>query len=527
MNIVLIGFMGTGKSAVGKQLARHLGMSYIDTDDLIQEKEARSIPEIFAKQGENYFRDRETEVVKEVAEQDGQVISTGGGVVLREENMRALRKRGFIVSLNARLEVILRRTDNGEKRPLLGGCPEKSRRVKDLLRQRNSLYRRADLIVDTSSLQISEITGKIMKYLPKEKLQVRLGDRSYPVFIGLSLTGVGEITKNIHTGKKILIVSDRKVFPLYGEEVEKSLRGEGFDVSSVQIPRGERYKSLPRARKIYDICLEEKLDRSSCILALGGGVVGDLAGFVAATFLRGINFLMVPTTLLSQVDSGVGGKVGVNLPRGKNLIGAFYQPRFVLIDPSVLRTLSPRRIREGMAEVIKSAIIKDDGFFFYLEENMEKALQCEPEVMSAIIKKAVKVKIEVVQKDEKEEKGVRQLLNFGHTIGHAIEKVSKYGKYTHGEAVAIGMRGAAKIGVKMGCFPSRSLTRLEKLLGEVGLPAKAKGLNPEDIIEALSLDKKVREGKIAFVLPERIGQVFLTTDVPHRLLEETIKELVE
>jgi len=235
-------------------------------------------------------------------------------------------------------------------------------------------------------------------------------------------------------GKKILIISDRKVFPLYGEKVKNSLKEEGFSISSLEIPPGEKSKTLSKVKKIYNFCLEKKLDRLSSILALGGGVVGDMAGFAAATFLRGINFLMVPTTLLSQVDSAVGGKVGVNLPQGKNLVGAFYQPRFVLIDPLVLRTLSPKRIREGMAEVIKCAIIKNDGFFSYLENNLQKVFNKDFETLKFVIEKAVKTKIDIVEEDEREERGIRQILNFGHTIAHAIEATAKYGRYTHGDA---------------------------------------------------------------------------------------------
>lgn len=527
MNIILVGFMGTGKTVVGKELAKRLGREYIDIDEVIQEKEGRPIPRIFAKQGEEYFRQIETRVIKQFSELDGYVISAGGGAVLREENIGALRKRGVLICLRTKPEVIWRRVRKDEGRPLLKGFCDKKERIKQLLKERAPFYNQADITVDTSYLTVSEIVEEIIKLLAPHRLWVKLKDRSYPVLIGSSIDEVGEVAKDLKLGKKILIISDTNVFPLYGDRVRGSLEKQGFWVKFLQIPPGEKYKSLNQAKKIYNFCLQTELDRTSSILALGGGVIGDLAGFAAATFLRGINFLMVPTTLLSQVDSGVGGKVGVNLPQGKNLVGAFYQPRFVLIDPSVLETLSTRRIKEGVAEVIKSAIIENEEFFFYLEENIENALRKDFEVLKTLIKRAVEVKIKVIQEDEREEKGIRQILNFGHTIAHAIEAASKYGRYTHGEAVAVGMIGAAKIGEDMGLFPPHSFTRVSKLLKKAKLPVRVKNLHPAQIMKALKVDKKIREGRLFFVLPEEIGKVCLRDDVPPRLVKKVVERLVK
>jgi len=486
---------------VGRELAKRLEMKYIDTDEMIQKREGRGIPEIFAQDGESYFRKIETQVVKEVSKLEGYVISTGGGVVLNRENMEALKKRGYLVCLKATPEVILRRIkEGGEERPLLKGFVDQKKRIQELLEKRNPLYKQVDFVIDTSFLPVSEIVDRIVTSLSRKKLWVRLAERSYP--------------------------SDRNVFPLYGERVKVSLEEEGFCVTFLEIPPGERYKSLSQVRRIYNLCLDFALDRTSSILALGGGVIGDLAGFVAATFLRGINFLVVPTTLLSQVDSSVGGKVGVNLPQGKNLVGSFYQPRFVLIDPLVLQTLSPRRMREGMAEVIKCAMIKNGDFFSFLEKNIDKALSRDFQPLRFIIDKAVRIKIKVVEEDEREEKGIRQILNFGHTIGHAIEVESGYRRYTHGEAVAIGMMGEARLGEKMGLFPPESLKRLENLLIRAKLPTKGRGLNSEKIFQALKMDKKIREGKQVFVLPQKIGEVLLIHNIPQELVKKVIEELV-
>ena len=366
MNITLVGFMGTGKSIVGKHLAKRLKMRYIDLDEIIEKKENRPISQIFTQEGEEYFRRIENQVTEELSKLEGYVISTGGGVVLEEENVKFLRKKGVIVCLKAAPEIIWERTKNNQERPLLEGFSDKKKRIKELLKERIPFYDQADIIIDTSSCLVSQTVENIVKILTPEKLWVELGKRRYPVFMGSSIDNVGKIVQDSKLREKILIVSDTNVFPLYGKRVQDSLEKEGYRVLVFQISPGEKYKSLIQVRKIYDFCLKNKLDRTSSILALGGGVVGDLAGFVAATFLRGVNFLIIPTTLLSQVDSGVGGKVGVDLPQGKNLVGAFYQPKFVLIDPFLLKTLSLRRIREGMAEVIKCAIIKNDGFFSYL-----------------------------------------------------------------------------------------------------------------------------------------------------------------
>ena len=528
MNIILVGFMGTGKSSVGERLSKIIGKKYFDVDKIIEEREKRSIPEIFSEKGEDYFRRVESEVIKELAKTDESVISTGGGAIVRKENLENLRRKGLLICLTARPEVILKRTEKEGERPLLDAALDKRiNTIKKLLEKREPFYKKADVTIDTSFLSVSQVVDEIVKILKPERLFVDLKERGYPVFIGFLLEKVGEIAKNFASGRKVLIVSDTNVFPLYGEATRKSLEERGFDVYCLQVPAGEKSKSLGRVRKIYDFCLSKGFDRGSSILALGGGVVGDLAGFAAATFMRGIRFYMVPTTLLSQVDSGVGGKVGVNLPQGKNLVGAFYQPKFVLIDPVLLRTLSLRRIREGLAEIIKCAIIKNGEFFSYLEDNISKIISRDIGIIKEVIKKAVKVKMEIVEEDEKEEKGLRQVLNFGHTIAHAIEKVSGYRRYTHGEAVAVGMVGEAKIGREMGILPATSFERIKNLVEKAGLPLKAKGVKPEEVMDALKVDKKKREDKIFFVLPKDIGDVFLTSDVPPSIVRKVLREIID
>jgi len=353
-----------------------------------------------------------------------------------------------------------------------------------------------------------------------EIIKLNLNERTYPIYIGANLTKIGETLSRFNLGKKILIISNAYILSLYGKTIERSLKDAGFSVFLTCVPEGEEGKSLPQAAKLYECCLKYKLDRSSTILSLGGGVIGDLSGFVAATYLRGINFINVPTTLLSQVDASIGGKVAVNLPAGKNLVGTFYQPKFVYIDPSVLKTLSFKEIKNGMAEIVKYGMIKDAEFFSYLEENLEKIKNLNEEALNLVITRSVEIKVKVVEEDEREERGKREILNFGHTFGHALEKATNYKGYTHGEAVAIGMVIASKIACKVGIFSQESLLRLKRLLQKIGLPVEIGEIDREKAFDALYLDKKRREGKLRFLLPERIGKVILTEKVPSSLIEE-------
>jgi len=358
-------------------------------------------------------------------------------------------------------------------------------------------------------------------------ISVKLDKRSYPVYIGGKLEDIGQVARQFPVGNKFLIITNERVFSLYGQRVRDSLKSSGFDVCLAKIPDGERYKSLPWASKLYALCLEFKLDRSSTILALGGGVIGDLAGFVASTFLRGINFAIAPTTLLAQVDASVGGKVAVNLPQGKNLVGSFYQPKFVYIDLSVLKTLPSREIRAGLAEVVKYAMIKDEELFSSLERDVDRVKDLDEEILRFIVTQSVKIKAKIVEEDEREE-GKRQILNFGHTIGHAIEAITEYRRYRHGEAVAMGMVAAAKVALKMRSFPVSSFVRLKALLEGLNLPTTlGRKIDMEELLNALYRDKKVREGKLHFVLPKQIGSVFVTEEVSSCLIREVLKELEE
>lgn len=359
-------------------------------------------------------------------------------------------------------------------------------------------------------------------------VSINLGDeRSYPVYIGVDIANLGKTVKSFSLRDKVLLISDERVYSLYGEEVKSSLEENDFDVSIASVPPGETSKSLLQVEKLYTRCAELKLDRSAAILALGGGVIGDLAGFVASTYLRGINFFLLPTTLLAQVDASVGGKVGVDLPAGKNLVGSFYQPKFVYMDLETLQTLEPRQVREGLAEVVKHGLIKDEELFCYLEKNIGRVGNLDREVARFIIERSVRIKARVVEEDEREERGKRQVLNFGHTIGHAIEGATEYNRYTHGEAVSLGMVAAAKISEKLGFIRGDLVKRLTGLLKAIGLPVKMKKIDEDKLWDALYRDKKIRAGELNFILARDIGDVFLTSEVPMKVIKEVLREIEE
>lgn len=340
-----------------------------------------------------------------------------------------------------------------------------------------------------------------------QTLTVNLGDRSYPIHLGEDLLPrAGKLLKQAGCGEKIAIITNPTVARLYLKPVEEGLVRSGFRVTPVLVPEGEEHKNLKSLSAIVDRLISERFERSSSLIALGGGVIGDLAGFAAATFLRGVPYVQIPTTLLAQVDSSVGGKTGVNHREGKNLIGAFYQPRLVLIDVGVLQTLPRRELLAGLAEVIKYGIIEDPRLFVLLEEKLERLLALDRDLLVEIIATSCAIKAKVVEKDEREE-DYRSVLNFGHTIGHALESLTGYEKFLHGEAVAIGMAQAASISVRQEFCDKESLQRIHRLIGRAGLPIDIPShIKPQELVKRMEVDKKSVEGKIKFVLCAGIGK---------------------
>lgn len=532
-NIVLTGFMGTGKTEVGKTLARVTGYVFVDVDAEIEKRLQMTVSAIFDTHGEAEFRRIETEVLRDLSRRTRSVIATGGGAVTSAENRSLLRSGGVVVCLTASTRTILHRVRGNSDRPLLK-AENPALRIQELLEARQPFYDQADVMVSTDGKRPKEIAEEIIERVALlnaerrrgqrvmkviQKVSVKLGSRSYSIGIGNGmLDSLGEQLIPFGFSRKVGVVSNPTVFRLYGERVMQSLRNVGLEPFSVLIPDGEKYKTLKSVEAILTHLLEERLDRKACLIALGGGVIGDITGFVASVYMRGISFIQVPTTLLSQVDSSVGGKTGVNHPLGKNMIGAFYQPRMVWIDTATLRTLPQRELLCGIAEVIKYGVIWDERFFAFLERKREALLGLDPAVVAEVVKTSCSIKAQVVAKDERES-GLRAILNYGHTIGHAIETETCYKQFLHGEAVAIGMVSAAELSQRMKLLDKASVFRIRALIAAYGLPVDVpEGLEAERLGAHMKIDKKAESGKIIFVLPERIGAVRLVKEVDMKLI---------
>ena len=354
-----------------------------------------------------------------------------------------------------------------------------------------------------------------------QTLKVALGERSYPIHIGAGLLTRAELIADRLPKKKVAIITNATVGPLYLAPLARALEARGVEVVPITLPDGEQHKNWETLNRIFDALLERRCERGTTLIALGGGVVGDLAGFAAAAFLRGVPYIQVPTTLLAQVDSAVGGKTAINHPLGKNMIGAFYQPRAVIADTDTLATLAPREHAAGLAEVIKYGLIRDPALFEWLEKNMARLVKREAEPLAHAIERSCAIKAEIVAQDERED-GVRALLNFGHTFGHAIEAGTGYGTWLHGEAVGAGMALAARLSQRLGLIGPEVVHRVDAILKTAGLPARAPDLGLARYLELMGHDKKVEGGRIRFVLLKRVGEAFVSADVPPAALADVL-----
>lgn len=557
--IVLTGFSGTGKSAVAPLVAHRLGWEVLDTDHLVEERTGRPIPDIFRDEGEERFRQLETEALREACWREDAVVSAGGGAVLRRENRARMADGGFIVCLEARPETILRRLQAGQAaepldRPLLTSADPLAR-IRGLKAARQQVYALCDWTVHTDGLTADEVADEVVrayKLLAAPVLAdagrvpglsaagtgagaatssmpegaaciVRTAGGAYPVFVGWGALGaLGRRLRDAGLARQVYVITDDAVFHHLGARVEGTLKGSGIPFDSRAVKPGEASKSLETAAGLYDWLVGRQAERGHAVAAVGGGVVTDLGGFVAATFARGLPLVHVPTTLLGMVDAAIGGKVAVNHPRAKNMIGCFYQPRLVLADVSTLSTLPPRELRSGWGEVIKHAFIADEGYLEFLEENAEAIQRLDPETTAEAIRRSVVIKADVVGQDEREETGLRMVLNYGHTLAHAIEAATDYGRYLHGEAVAAGMTAAAEISVHMGLLTPEAAARQLRLLKRFGLPVSAGGLDRQRIAGAMALDKKVRGKAVRWVLLEGIGRPAVRDDVPPEVVEAAL-----
>jgi len=541
-NIILTGFSGSGKSLVAREVAQRLNWAFIDTDDEVAKLAGKAIAEIFRQDGESRFRELERQVIEKACQQKQSVIAIGGGAIVNLRNYELLSRSGFIFCLEARAETIYQRLfqnatygSGPEVRPLLADeSPLES--IRQLKTSRQSYYANVDWTIHTDILNISQVAGEVIrgwKLLCSARNDidkdvacwVRTATQSYPVFLGYGLLDkLGEKIEELGLSGRVVIISDETVASIYGRKVEEALRDAGFTVNSFAVSPGEESKNIDSAIRIYDFLVERRVERGDILIALGGGMVGDLAGFVAATFLRGISWAQVPTSLVAMVDASIGGKVGINRPQGKNLIGAFYQPGFVLADCQTLTSLPERELTSGWAEVIKYGLILDKDFFEFLEANVDKLIGLEPTAVRQAIACSAAIKAQVVSEDEKE-RGKRIMLNYGHTIAHGLEAASQYGRLLHGEAVAIGMTGAAKLSQRLGLLSVEAVERQQSLLQRFGLPVTFSGLRLVDVKKAMELDKKISAKAIRWVLLQDIGKTAICSDVPQQDVVAVLREL--
>jgi len=543
-NIFLVGLMGAGKTTVGRALAKKLNKRFIDSDHEIESRTGASIPVIFEIEGEEGFRRREAEVIRDLTAQQGVILATGGGAVLRPENRAFLKERGTVIYLRAAVNQILQRTSRDKNRPLLQTADPR-KRLEDLTREREPLYREvADLIVETGRPNIAALVQSILDQLAERDanasssmstpqntqanshtvtLQVDLGERSYPIVIGPGRLTDSGWCKHV-AGERVAVVTNTTVGPLYLETVRKTLEAAGKRVTSVVLPDGEEEKNWNSLMLIYDALLREQCDRKTTLIALGGGVIGDMTGFAAATYMRGVPFIQIPTTLLAQVDSSVGGKTGINHPLGKNMIGAFYQPQAVVADIDTMNTLPARELSAGLAEVIKHGAIADTRFFDWIEANMAGLLARDAQAITHAVRRSCEIKADVVRQDEREG-GLRAILNFGHTFAHAIESGLGYGEWLHGEAVGCGMVMAADLSQRLGYIDAAAKARLTAVVRAAGLPVTAPDLGAARWLELMQVDKKNEGGKIKFILLKPLGSPIITT-VPQESLLATIAACV-
>ena len=536
--------MGAGKTTIGRMLARRLNMAFIDSDHEIEARTGASIPWIFEIEGEPSFRRREADVIRELTAQRGIVLATGGGAVLNPASRALLAERGTVVYLRASVNSILQRTSHDKNRPLLQTADPR-RKLEDLTAQREPLYREiADLVIDTGRPNVQSMVQTIIDQIAQLEtararkarttmneqacisLDVELGERSYPIVIGRGLLDNGALlTRHIGGSGKVAIVTNTTVAPLYLDKVAAPLRAAGREVLPIILPDGEEYKNWQSLNLVFDALLANKCDRKTTLVALGGGVIGDLTGYAAASYMRGVPFVQIPTTLLAQVDSSVGGKTGINHPLGKNMIGAFYQPRAVIADTATLDTLPERELSAGLAEVIKHGAILDAGFFDWIEQNIGKLVARNHDALAHAILRSCEIKADVVKRDEREG-GLRAVLNFGHTFGHAIENGLGYGAWLHGEAVGCGMVMAADLSQRLGLIDAASVARLRKLVAAAGLPVVAPDLGAERWIELMEVDKKNEGGAIKFILLKPLGSPSIT-GAPRAQLEATLAATVD
>lgn len=583
-NIFVTGFSGTGKTTVGREAARRMGWRFVDLDEDIEAAAGKPIHAIFAADGEAHFRALESQALLAACAREGQVVSTGGGIVMSAANRKAMASNGAIVCLEATPETIYARVRAQSEgadaiaRPMLA-ADDPMRRIRVLKSQRQLNYTLAHWTVHTDTLSTAQAAREVarafdilnddgdeicyraypkwMEVRAREMLDdqggngalalsnessataaalgdagdtaavVRASAGDYPVWVGWGiLDELGERMKSA-LGASVstaYIITDEGAHR-QARRAQFALEAAGMAAHMFIMPQGETNKTLETAQLIYRWLAERKAERGHAVVAVGGGVVGDLAGFAAATYLRGMPFAQIPTSLLAMMDASIGGKVAVDLPQGKNLVGAFYQPKFVLSDVSALRTLQPRELASGWAEAIKHGLILDEQLLSDFEDQRAPILDLERDVATQIIRRSVAIKANIVSQDERETLGIRILLNYGHTIGHAIEAATGYGRFLHGEAVSVGMMGAAYIGQALGMLSAADVDRQRAALRGYGLPLAFADMDIDAVKDAMQSDKKTAGRAIRWVMLDGIGNAVTRNDVPPELAQDALERL--
>jgi shikimate kinase / 3-dehydroquinate synthase len=534
-SIVLVGLMGAGKTSIGRRLAARVGLPFRDADAEIELAAGCTIPELFARYGESAFRDGERRVIRRLLAGDPMVLAFGGGAFMDAETRAVTREDAASVWLRCSLQTLVKRVATRDNRPLLANG-DREETLRQLMDVRYPVYAEADVVVDCGDESADHTTARVLdsllRWKPARRLSVVLPSTSYDVVIGDNLLQrAGALLASRLPQKRAVIVTDSEVARLHLPTLQAGLAETAFTTSTIVVPNGEATKNLDTYMSVLDQLLEARVERRTAVIALGGGVVGDLAGFAAATTLRGLPFVQIPTTLLSQVDSSVGGKTGVNTKRGKNLVGAFYQPRIVLADTGTLATLPPRELRAGYAEIVKAGLIGDAAFFDWCERFGPAVVNGDRDAQAEAIKRACAFKAAVVGDDEREEKpnDGRALLNLGHTFGHALEAEYGYdGGLLHGEGVAVGLGLAFKLSARLGLCTQADVDRVVGHIAAVGMPADLSMLNRRfsaaTLIGHMRRDKKMRDGTLQFVLTRGIGRAFTSPDVPPNAVTDLLRD---
>ncbi|CAI3936271.1 3-dehydroquinate synthase [Commensalibacter papalotli (ex Botero et al. 2024)] len=521
--IILIGLMGAGKTTIGKKLAQYLSIPFIDSDHEIEKTAGCTITDIFEQYGEAEFRRVEHEVIRRLIKQSSVVIATGGGAFMHAKTRQLLKEQATTIWLHCNVDTLLERISHHTHRPLLNSS-NKREILSDLITTRYPVYAEADYIIPCHDNKIETTLTQILSILEQAKkmrtLPVTLSNTQYNVLIGPNLLQqAGTLLTPLLSQKKVFIVVDENVASFHLQTLTNSLTLSQIEYETILIPPGENTKSFKYYEQVVNTLLEKNVERQTPVIALGGGVTGDLSGFAAATVLRGLPFIQIPTTLLSQVDSSVGGKTGINTPTGKNLLGAFYQPQIVIADTHTLNTLPQRELLAGYAEIVKAGLIDDIELFEWCENNGEKILSKESHYLDEAVERACAFKARIIKNDEFEQhsKG-RNLLNLGHSLGHTLEAELGYdGRILHGEAVALGCCLIFKLCTSMGICPQEDTDRVLHHFKSVGLPTSIRDLSfplqASSLLRHLQHDKKVKNTKVLFILVNGIGKTFTSQDV--------------